>query len=295
MCEDFKNLVTWAHSHSTICAHVPSPAEGYRLDEVNTFVLPFNCSAGHAYNWPVASLSGRVVEAKKVLSWTKKRKRGPLEAEEEKTELTEGAADLAAREEAPAELDDSQSSLFTNVSGEQDYGREQRDVPTPELPKVKTQKKKQRKKKRPSSSSTGMPREPALTSNASGTESGDFLNLPQILRLAETALQQIEHFAEDFAANVSAANVSALDDSSMHLEDLDSNADCASEDELMNQSQSGRGDSASTTPSRVQRGSQSEGHPSPVAGPSTSTSTSTASSSTKGKKTGAASSMYLSK
>ncbi|XP_041913968.1 uncharacterized protein LOC121678451 [Alosa sapidissima] len=259
MVEDFKNLVTWTHSHSTICPHIPFPEEGYRLEEVNTVVLPWNCSAGHAYNWPMMSLSDKVREAKKVLSETKKRKRVSLQAEEE-LEFTEEPADLSvAQEEGPAELDSSRSSLVTHVSGEHgfDVSSEQREVPTPDLPKAKTPKKK-----KPLCVSTGAPQEQASSSAMSSAsamsaaENSGSPSLPQILRLAQTALHHIELFKDDFAASGS-----VLDDSlnSMHLEDLGSDTDSAKEDELMNRSQSGGGDAASTTPSCSQRRAQSEG------------------------------------
>ena len=277
MAEDFKNLVTWSHSHSTICPHIPYRAEGYRLEEVNTFVLPWNCTAGHAYNWPLSSLSGKVGEAKKILSRTKTRNRFPPGPEEEEQDIAEGPADLSiARGEAPAESDDSQSSLVTHASGERgdDVSREQREAPTPERTKGKTQK---RKKKGPSTC-TWRPQEQATTSTDSpiaGKSSAPWgASLPKISKLSESAIQEMACTAEDNATTAAAFHNSQL---SMHLEDLGSDTDSAAEDELMNTSQTGAGDAASTTPLRGRRKSETEGHPSPAtpgsphADPSTST------------------------
>ncbi|XP_062412390.1 uncharacterized protein LOC134102327 [Sardina pilchardus] len=227
------------------------------------------------------SLSDQVEEAKKALRKTRKRKRAPPPSEEEELEFAEEPADLSvAQEEGPAELDDSRSSLVTHVSGEHEFdgSREQREVLTPDEPKAKTPKRR----KKPPCVSTGTPREQASASAsaASASENSDGPSLPQILRMAESALQQIERLADDFTAS---GRVPDEPLTSMHQEDLGSDTDSATEDELVVRSRSGGGDAVSTTASRSQRRSQSEGQlspgtpgsppGSPPAGPSTAPST----------------------
>uniref|UniRef100_A0A8C9LAL0 ZMYM2-like/QRICH1 C-terminal domain-containing protein n=1 Tax=Pavo cristatus TaxID=9049 RepID=A0A8C9LAL0_PAVCR len=57
LCRDLSNLVTWAHSHGTICIHIPA------LETVQNVGQPSRdnsvlwiCGAGHAYHWTCEDL-----------------------------------------------------------------------------------------------------------------------------------------------------------------------------------------------------------------------------------------------
>ncbi|KAL2090153.1 hypothetical protein ACEWY4_014841 [Coilia grayii] len=267
MGDDFRNLVAWAHSHATICQHMPYQGGGYTAEEPNTYVLPWYCTAGHAYNWPLSSLSDRVGEAKEILSRAKRRKRVHCKEEEGEQEAEEGPTDLSVtREEGPAESDD---SLVTHLSGEQ------REAPTAEQAK----RKRQKKKKKAQDTSTSEPQEeaPFPSSTAGKSNSSWDASLPKMSQVFDSPTLEMDRIAED-----KGATAAALDDSqpSMHLEDLCSgmDTDSAGEDEPMTTSQSGAGDAVATTASWSQgQRLQAEGRPSspeprrpPNAGPTTS-------------------------
>nr|XP_015220769.1 PREDICTED: uncharacterized protein LOC107079625 isoform X1 [Lepisosteus oculatus] len=51
---DLTNLMTWVHSHATICPQVPWHEGVLRTEEVGKCTVIWMCAAGHGYNWPLA-------------------------------------------------------------------------------------------------------------------------------------------------------------------------------------------------------------------------------------------------
>ncbi|XP_063056616.1 uncharacterized protein LOC134450658 [Engraulis encrasicolus] len=228
MGEDHRNLVAWSHSHASICQHMPCQGEGYIAEESNTFVLPWICSAGHAYNWPLSSLSDRVAEIKQNMS-RRRRKRGHLKEEDEEQGAEEEGPTAAMRGTQEDDKADSDDSLVTHLS------EEHRETPVPE----QTKRKRQRKK--------------AQTTNANGPQEGAAFpspsaargraswgaSLPKVTKLSE-ALPLERDFMDDNATELPR---------SMHVEDLCSgnDTDSAAEDEPMRASQqTGAGDAQPT-------------------------------------------------
>ncbi|XP_065601963.1 uncharacterized protein KIAA1958 homolog [Cyrtonyx montezumae] len=57
LCKDLSNLVTWAHSHGTICVHTPAleAVQNMGQPSKNNSVL-WICGVGHAYHWTCEDL-----------------------------------------------------------------------------------------------------------------------------------------------------------------------------------------------------------------------------------------------
>ncbi|RXM93690.1 hypothetical protein EOD39_18813 [Acipenser ruthenus] len=53
---DLSNLVTWAHSHGTICRQTPGHQGALQLSPRGECTVMWLCAAGHAYNWPFTPL-----------------------------------------------------------------------------------------------------------------------------------------------------------------------------------------------------------------------------------------------
>ncbi|MGH0132589.1 UNVERIFIED_CONTAM: hypothetical protein FKN15_050128 [Acipenser sinensis] len=53
---DLSNLVTWAHSHGTICRQTPGRQGALQLSPRGECTVMWMCAAGHAYNWPFTPL-----------------------------------------------------------------------------------------------------------------------------------------------------------------------------------------------------------------------------------------------
>ncbi|XP_042643641.1 uncharacterized protein KIAA1958 homolog [Tyto alba] len=54
-CEDLSKLVSWAHSHGTICNLIPSLKHLFSEGSQGNLTVTWRCSAGHAYYWPLAA------------------------------------------------------------------------------------------------------------------------------------------------------------------------------------------------------------------------------------------------
>ncbi|KAG5834859.1 hypothetical protein ANANG_G00266050, partial [Anguilla anguilla] len=53
--EDLSKLVSWAHSHGTICALIPNLKHLLTEGAHGNLTAMWGCSAGHAYHWPLSA------------------------------------------------------------------------------------------------------------------------------------------------------------------------------------------------------------------------------------------------
>uniref|UniRef100_A0A663N708 KIAA1958 n=1 Tax=Athene cunicularia TaxID=194338 RepID=A0A663N708_ATHCN len=53
--ENLSKLVSWAHSHGTICNLIPNLKHLLSVGNHDNLIAMWSCSAGHAYHWPLAA------------------------------------------------------------------------------------------------------------------------------------------------------------------------------------------------------------------------------------------------